>query len=116
MIRLLNIALVFNVLVAAFVLYTLEHATRATERRIAGIEAEIGDEQEVIKLLEAEWSSLTRPARLQEIAEKRLGLKPILPTQMVGITELGERVPEKPLELPPPQSTDPIGDILQRMQ
>jgi cell division protein FtsL len=116
MIRLFNIALVLTVLGSAFVLYTLEHATRAAERRVADIESQIGEEEEAINLLNAEWSNLTRPERLQDIAEKRLGLKPIIPTQMVSSAELAQRVPEKPLEQPPPHSTDPIGDILKRMQ
>jgi cell division protein FtsL len=116
MMRILNVALVLTVLGSAFVLYTLEHATRAAERRIVQTEADIGAEEESIKLLNAEWSSLTRPERLQKLAVERLGLKPIIPTQMVTVGELGERVPEKPLPQPAPNSTDPIGDILKKME
>jgi cell division protein FtsL len=116
MMRLANIALVLTVLGSAFVLYTLEHATRAAERRLAQIESDIGAEEESIKLLKAEWSNLTRPERLQKLAEERLGLKPILPTQMVSTAELAQRVPEKPLPPVVPNSADPIGDILKKME
>jgi cell division protein FtsL len=115
-IRLLNIVLVLAVLGSAFVLYTLEHATRAAERRIAQIESDISAEEESIKLLKAEWSNLTRPERLQKLAEERLGLKPILPTQMVTEGDLVRLVPEKPLPPVAPESTDPIGDILKKME
>jgi hypothetical protein len=40
----------------------------ATERQIAKTKAEIVEERE-IKLLDAEWSNLTQPARLQALAE-----------------------------------------------
>jgi cell division protein FtsL len=116
MIRLLNVSLVLTVLASAFVLYTLEHSTRATERRIVQIESDIKQEEEAIKLLKAEWSNLTRPARLQALAELRLGLKPIMPTQMVTAAELAQRIPEKPPDAPDNQTSDPIADILKRME
>jgi cell division protein FtsL len=116
MMRLVNIVLVLTVLGSGFVLYTLEHATRAAERRIVEIETDIAAEAESIKLLKAEWSNLTRPERLQKLAEERLGLKPIIPTQMISVGELAARVPEKPLPQPEPGSADPLGDILKKME
>ena len=65
MLRLFNAFLVLTALVSAFVLYSLEHQMRATERQIAHIKSEIAEEREAIKLLGAEWSNLTQPARLQ---------------------------------------------------
>ena len=65
MLRLFNAVLVLIALVSAFVLYSLEHQMRATERQIARTKAEIAEEREAINLLDAEWSNLTQPARLQ---------------------------------------------------
>ena len=70
MFKLFNALLVFTVLVSGFVLYSLEHATRGVEREMARLTADIAKEQEAIKLLRAEWSSLTRPERLQRLAKQ----------------------------------------------
>ncbi len=116
MLRFFNAILVLAVLGSAFVLYNLEHATRGTERQIARSERAIAAERESIKLLNAEWSSLTRPERLQRLAEKHLEIKPIAAMQMVTEAELAERVPAYPPVRIDPTSADPIGDILKKME
>lgn len=115
MLRCLNACLVLAALVSAFVLYRLEHATRATERDIARMERKIAGERETIKLLTAEWSSLTRPERLQRLAETHLGLKPVSASQLVSESELPERVPAEPPVTPHAASSDPLADIIRKM-
>lgn len=114
--KLFNAVLVLTVLVSGFVLYSLEHATRSEERRIARLKASISESEEAIKLLNAEWSSLTRPDRLQKLAEQHLGLKTIEASQIVPIEELGGRVPAEPIIKLEAQGSDPIGAILEKMQ
>ncbi len=63
MYKFFNALLILTVLVSGFVLYSLEHATRGIEREIAATHRAIAAERETIKLLNAEWSSLTRPDR-----------------------------------------------------
>ena len=116
MLRLFNVVLVISVLCAAFVLYTLEHATRGAERRIARLEAGIAAKREAIKLLGAEWSNLTRPERLQKLAQEHLGLKPISPDQIVGLGELSAKVPAEPVIKLEEKGKDSIGDILKKME
>ena len=50
--------------ITASMLYSLEHVTRGYERDITRAKAQMNDNAEAIKLLKAEWSSLTRPERL----------------------------------------------------
>ena len=74
MLRAFNACLVLVVLTAAYVLYSLEHSIRGVERRIARANAQIASERETIGFLNAEWSSLVRPERLQPawfVREKR---------------------------------------------
>ncbi len=66
MLKILNAFLVMTVLVSGYMLYGLEHATRSQERSIAATQRKIDDTRETIKLLNAEWSSLTRPERIQK--------------------------------------------------
>ena len=116
MLRLFNALLVLTALVSAFVLYSLEHRMRATERQIARTKAEIIEEREAIKLLDAEWSNLTQPARLQALAESQLGLKPLNVDQVVTEQELIARIPSEPVIKLEEPGKDAIGDILMKME
>ena len=116
MIRLFNAFLVLIALASAFVLYSLEHRMRATERQIARSKAEIVEEREAIKLLDAEWSNLTQPARLQAMAESQLGLKPLKVDQIVSEQELIARIPSGPVIKLEEPGKDTIGDILMKME
>ena len=112
MLRILNIVLVLSVLAAAFTLYSLEHETRRGERRIAELKRGILDEQEMIRLLEAEWSNLTRPRRIEQLASQHLKLAPLSPLQLVKDKDLDARLPIRPENRLPEPGTDPIADML----
>ncbi len=114
--KLFNALLVIAVLVSGFLLYSLEHATRGLERDIAKLERQISGSQENTKLLGAEWSSLTRPDRLQRLAADHLELQTIKAQQIVKFDELGQKVPPEPIVKLEAHDQDPIGDILQKMQ
>ena len=116
MYKFFNALLVLTVLVSGFVLYSLEHATRGIERDIARIEREIAAEHESIKLLNAEWSSLTRPADLERLARQHLGLEYPAASQIVGIDELGRKVPVEPPVRLVEEGKDPIAGILDEVQ
>lgn len=114
--KLFNAILVVAVLVSGFMLYSLEHATRGLERDIAKLDQRISTSRENIKLLNAEWSSLTRPDRLQRLAAEHLKLDTIRAQQLVDSDELGQRVPPEPIVKLEAHGQDPIGDILENMQ
>lgn len=116
MLRILNACLVIAALVSAFVLYSLEHSTRGTEREIARIQSDMALERETIKLLTAEWSNLTRPERLQQLAEEYLDLKKITADQFIAEAEIAARVPNEPQVKLEQKGKDPIGDILKAME
>lgn len=114
--KFLNAALVLTVLISGFLLYTLEHSTRGHERQIAKIESRIADAREEIKMLRAEWSSLTRPDRLERLAKEHLKLQPLEAQQIAAPEELASKVPPEPIIHLEAQDADPIGDILNKMQ
>ena len=114
--KLFNAILVIAVLVSGFMLYSLEHSTRRLERDIAKLERQISNSRESMKLLGAEWSSLTRPDRLQKLAAEHLKLQTIKAQQIVKFEELGQKVPPEPIVKLEARDQDPIGDILQKMQ
>ncbi len=116
MLKLVNAALVLAVLCSGFALYSLEHRTRGVEREISQLSRNIGDTREAIKLLNAEWSSLTRPERIEKLAEQNLMLEPTAAQQFVSVEDLLVKVPAQvPVKLEE-DGKDPIGDILAKMQ
>ena len=107
--------LAIAVLASAAVLYNLEHTTRGLERDIAKVKRDTQNDVEAIKLLKAEWASLTRPERIQQLAEKNLKLAPIRAQQFVTAAELATRVPAAPI-VAEDIKTDAIGALLEKMQ
>jgi cell division protein FtsL len=116
MLKFINACLVAGVLTAGFVLYSLEYQTRSAERDIARLKGEIKDEQESIKLLETEWINLTRPERLQKLAEEHLHMKPVSQLQIVEESDLDQRIPAEPVVKLEESGKDTIGDILKAME
>jgi cell division protein FtsL len=116
MLKLANFILVVVTLGTASTLYNLEHATRAYERTIAKANAEMIDNADAIKLLKAEWSSLTRPERIQKLAEQQLGMKKQEPDQIVTAAELPARLQALSTVTVPKGKAGTIDDILKKMQ
>jgi len=114
--KFLNFLLVVTLLVSGFVLYSLEHTTRGLERDIARFERSIEEETENTRLLNAEWSSLTRPDRLRALAAQHLGLSTLKAKQIVKLEEIGQKVPAEPVIKLEAQGSDPIGAIIDQMQ
>jgi cell division protein FtsL len=116
MLRMFNIALVAVVLALAFVLYSLEHRMRAGERAVAELTGRIGEEREMIRLLNAEWSYLTRPARLERLAREHVGMGPLTPAQVMPQSRLDDTIPERPAPNPAESPDDPLAELLEVLQ
>lgn len=116
MLRALNVVLVVVVLGLAFVLYSLEHRMRAGERALAKHDHEIGQEREMIRLLEAEWSYLTRPSRIERLAREHLAMGPLVPPQVVPEADIARRIPERPAPNPANSPDDPLAELLEVLQ
>ena len=114
--KLFNAFLVMAVLTWGFMLYSLEHETRGLERQAVSLKRQMAGIEESINLLRAEWSSLTRPDRLQQLARQHLKLETLKASQIVGGGEIGALVPQAPPIKLEAAGKDPIGDILQGMQ
>jgi len=114
--KFLNFVMVVTLLVSGFILYSMEHTTRGLEREIAKYERDIDEETENMRLLNAEWSSLTRPDRLRALAAQHLGLSTLQAKQIVKLDEIGQKVPAEPVIKLEAQGSDPIGAIIDKMQ
>jgi hypothetical protein len=66
-------------------LFFLKHEVKEQEARLASLNQEIRRNQEAIHVLKAEWAYLNDPARLRQLSERHLGLKPMQPSQIATL-------------------------------
>ncbi|MBP5857725.1 hypothetical protein KAJ83_11960 [Marivibrio halodurans] len=75
--------------------YTLFHITfevEALESELARLNKQIVEEQEAVHVLEAEWSYLNRPERIEQLSETFLPmLGRVNPTQVLRLEDLPKR-------------------------
>jgi len=109
-IRLLNICVIAALVAAAAYVYKIKfESTRAAERLVQ-VRTEIRRENDVIAALRAEYSKLDNPARIQELAKRHLKLQAIEPRQFDRL----DRLPQRPPDLVPADSDDPIGFLIDK--
>jgi cell division protein FtsL len=106
--RLLHIAVLAALVLAAADVYKIKYESTLQAEKVAKLRTEMRREQDAIALLRAEWAKLDRPDRLQELAQRHLTLKPIESRHYDRL----DRLPERPPQIVAPDSTDPIGDVI----
>ena len=72
-------------------LYQLKYEVVRLEERKSVYDRSIAEEREAIQVLNAEWSYLNRPQRLDELAKRHLDLVPVAVGQLGAIDELAMR-------------------------
>lgn len=96
--RIINVILLAAMIVGAAVTYDMKHKAELAANRVAELQSDIAKEKNQIVLLQAEWSLLTQPARLQATIEKyadHFQLQPFSPDQVATIDE----IPLKPVPI-----------------
>ena len=111
MLRLLNLAVIAALVLAAAWVYEIKYASTRQAERVAKLRVEIRRERDNIAALRAEWAQLDNPDRIQTLARRHLTLKPIESTQFDSL----DRLPDKPIDIVPPGTTDPIGALIETM-
>jgi hypothetical protein len=112
--RFLQIASVTAAAGAAIFVFQVKYRAEAVAERAATLQRELDQENEALSLLEAEWSLLIQPARVQQLVERhpeQLKLQPLDPVQ---ITRL-ESLPMRPTG-PAPEDESALSAILDDAQ
>ena len=105
--------LVIGVLVfAAAYVYRIKMESTSRVERVQRLNVEIREQRDAIAVLRAEWARLDAPLRLQGLAERHLGLKPIVANQYDQLKNL----PERPPSFARPGDPDPIGAMLNTIE
>ena len=107
--RLLHIVVLGALVLAAADVYKIKYESTLQAEKVSKLRADVRREQDAIANLRAEWSKLDRPDRIQELARRHLTLKSVEARQFDTL----DRLPERPVELVPPGTADPIGALVE---
>ena len=91
MIRILNFIAIAALLGSAIYAYSIKYQTIFHAEQVASLKAEIKKEQDQIGLLRADWGHLTRPERIQALADKLMTLQPLALNQIVQVGQLPDK-------------------------
>ena len=105
MIRFVSLLAVVLVVAAAVGLYRFKGESQQLVRHIASLHSQIDEEREQISVLRAEWNYLDQPSRIQELADRYLGLKRLDVDQISVV----EALPMRPIDIDPSGTNNPLG-------
>jgi hypothetical protein len=105
-VRIIHLFVVGVLIFAAAYVYRIKMESTSRVERVQRLNAEIREQRDAIAILRAEWARLDAPLRLQGLAERHLGLKPITAQQYDQLKNLPERPPNFT------RDPDPIGSML----
>lgn len=86
--RFINFVALGVLLGLVFLIYELKFETRRLESRAAELSKSIEDEKDNLAVMRAEWSLVSSPGRVEQMAGKLLGLQPVKPEQIVPFQEI----------------------------
>ena len=95
MIKITHILIFISVLGVFFLNYEIKNNYNQKEQEILKLKNLISEKKQNIKLMKAELAYLSRPERLQSIAEQQLNMKEILPTDIWNIKDISKLYFEK---------------------
>ncbi len=105
--RILSFLLLAALVALAVVIYQVKYQTRALEKQVAELRLGVQKERSAIAVLRAEWSHLNRPERVERLARKHLGLKPLGARQMIALDQIPTRWSEPTSD----SNAEPASDI-----
>ncbi|AOO83314.1 cell division protein FtsL [Bosea vaviloviae] len=94
MIKLLHVVAIGALVSSALYAYTIKYGTTLEAEQLQKIKSKAQRERDAIAVLKAEWQFLTRPDRLQTLADRHLDLQPFSVTQVVRASDIPNRGPK----------------------
>lgn len=95
MVRWLNVIAVLALLGSAVYAYRTKYETIFYAEQITKLKNQNQRERDSIAVLQAEWAHLTRPTRIQSLADQHLDLKQLTVDQIVQVTDLPDQPPRQ---------------------
>jgi hypothetical protein len=110
--RVIHLFVIGMLIFAAAYVYRIKMESTARVERVLRLNAEIREQRDAIATLRAEWAKLDAPLRLQGLADRHLGLKPLNAAQYDTLKNL----PERPPSFAKPGAADPIGSMINTIE
>jgi hypothetical protein len=110
--RVIHFLVIGMLVFAAAYVYRIKMESTARVERVLRLNAEIREQRDAIAALRAEWAKLDAPLRLQGLADRHLGLKPLNATQYDQLKNL----PDRPSNFARPGAADPIGAMIDTIE
>jgi cell division protein FtsL len=98
MIRLLNFSCFAITALACLALYHVSEETRVARVELHSVQQQIVDQQEAMKVLEADWERVSDPSRIQQLAAVKLGVSDTPTTALASLELLPRRGVAKDLQ------------------
>jgi hypothetical protein len=108
--RFIHLLVIGALVFAAAYVYRIKMESTSRVERVQRLNVEIREQRDAIAVLRAEWARLDAPLRLQGLAERHLGLKPVVANQYDSLKNLPERPPNFT------RDPDPIGSMLNSIE
>src|SRR5262249_20774965 len=108
MIRILNFLCVALMGLSILALYHVSEKTRIAHVELAKVDRQIGDNKAQIGVLQAEWERVAGPARIQALAEQRLGMTDGTSAQLSSFEQLPARGQDAPLNNSPLRNANAV--------
>ena len=105
MIRLFNMLAVIALIVSAIYTNSVKYEALAHHEDVRKLNAAIKKEREAISILNAEWTMLNRPERLQKLVDKHINLQQLDMRQLARLAEIPER----------PENRDNLAEQMKRL-
>ena len=90
------------VMLVGYALFQVKYEVMAQEDELARLNRQIAESREAVRVLNAEWSFLTQPTRLAELARRYLTLVPIGTAQLGSIAAIPLRNADPQIAPPAP--------------
>lgn len=105
--RILHLFVIVALIVAAAYVYDIKFEATMQAEQLSKLRGEIRRERDAVAALRAEWAKLVSPARVEDLAQRHLPMKPAAAIQVDTLANLPER--KKP---PEPEPYDPIAALI----
>ena len=107
--RLLHLVVIAGLVSAAAYVYKIKFDATVQAEKVAKVRRDIRRERDTIATLRAEWARLDNPARVQELSDRHLPLRPVASTQFGDFN----RLPMRPPQIVPPDTDDAIAALIE---
>jgi hypothetical protein len=110
--RILNFVVIGSLVLAAADVYRIKYESTVQAEHLAKLRGEVRRVRDQIAALRAQWGELDNPGRIDPLAKRFLGLRPVLPAQYDALDHL----PARPIQPVRPGEADPIGGIIEHLE